>query len=79
MFVLQEYIEMSGNTYISLDELRALLPYSGHKPKDIQPLLYMHHVNHGVYDDKCSSPSYTSTEERQETGQNSEPYIVIEL
>ena len=53
-----------GQTYIRLDELTALLSYPGDEAEHVQTLLYVHHVDHGVDDDKGPGPPHPRTEGR---------------
>jgi len=54
---------MRVNTYICLDKLTALFPYSAHRAEDIHPLLHVHHVDHAVNDNERPGPAHPGTVE----------------
>jgi len=51
--------------YICLNELAALLSYSGHKAEHIQPPFSVHHIHHRVNHSERPSPANPSTTQRE--------------
>ncbi len=59
-------------THICLNELGALLSYLRDKPKHVNLLLCVHHVDHGIYYDEGSCPPNTSA-----AGTQNKPQTVL--
>lgn len=65
-------------THICLNELWSLLTYPRHETGDVHLLFCVHHVNHGINDDKRSCPAHastdTETQHRRHYSQNQREY-----
>lgn len=57
-----------GATHVRLNHLRALVADSGHKVKDIDLLLGMHHVHHGIDHDEGARPAHARASGRSKDG-----------